>query len=103
MMVNQTPSGTSQLVAYVLPGNVRTDDALDRCRSQLPAFMVPAVVVALDRWPLTSSGKIDRKQLPSLLGQSSAKSPQYREYWWGRGRNWRNRSKVFASTRCPVP
>jgi len=32
-------------------------------RQQLPAHMVPAVIVPLERWPMTPAGKVDRKAL----------------------------------------
>ena len=38
--------------------------ALSGARDALPAYMVPSVVVGVDAWPRTSSGKIDRKRLP---------------------------------------
>eukprot|EP00966_Prymnesium_polylepis_P014016 323270-Prymnesium_polylepis.1 len=31
----------------------------------LPAYMVPSAVVGVRVWPRTSSGKVDRKRLPS--------------------------------------
>ncbi|MBY6263491.1 amino acid adenylation domain-containing protein [Azospirillum sp. 412522] len=38
----------------------------DRLRDRLPAALVPSTVLTLDRLPLTSSGKIDRRALLSL-------------------------------------
>ena len=64
VVVQKTKAGVTRLVAYVVPGDVEAEGALEVCRSQLPAYMVPAVVVGLREWPLNSSGKVDRKQLP---------------------------------------
>ena len=38
---------------------------LSGAREALPAYMVPSIVMGVDAWPRTSSGKIDRKRLPS--------------------------------------
>nr|BFE70482.1 hypothetical protein GCM10020092_037830 [Actinoplanes digitatis] len=51
-----------RLVAYVV-GEV---EGLRRhAAALLPDYMVLAAFVALDRWPLTSTGKIDRRALPA--------------------------------------
>ena len=44
-------AGASRLVAYVVTwaGNVSSEGALEVCRSQLPAYMVPAVVIDADQ------------------------------------------------------
>jgi len=57
-------SGTARLVVYVVPATVPIEKILSACREQLPAYMVPSVVMRLEEWPLNANGKIDRKQLP---------------------------------------
>ncbi|HTZ43447.1 MAG TPA: amino acid adenylation domain-containing protein [Jatrophihabitans sp.] len=56
------PSGDPRLVGYVTgdPGS----DPLAELRATLPAQLVPAIVVRLDRMPTTPNGKIDRAALP---------------------------------------
>ncbi|WP_460111359.1 non-ribosomal peptide synthetase [Pseudomonas sp. S3_H04] len=56
-----------RLVAYVV-GDASRADFTDQLRAQLkatlPAHMVPAYVLRLERMPLTPNGKLDRKNLP---------------------------------------
>ncbi|QJE98294.1 non-ribosomal peptide synthetase [Luteolibacter luteus] len=54
-----------KLVAWYRPISSALDPAelSAHLRERLPDYMVPAPLIALDRMPLTSSGKIDRKAL----------------------------------------
>ena len=61
-------ASVSRLLAYVVPANEAQFDesALrEHLRSQLPQYMMPALIVALDVLPLTANGKVDRARLPS--------------------------------------
>ncbi|MEV6324177.1 amino acid adenylation domain-containing protein [Nocardia sp. NPDC051787] len=64
----ETGAGATALVSYVLPkpGAEAHPEALKAAAGEsLPAYMVPAVVMVLDRLPLTPLGKVDRKALPA--------------------------------------
>ncbi|MHA6616154.1 non-ribosomal peptide synthase/polyketide synthase [Pseudonocardia sp. DLS-67] len=52
-----------RLVAYVV-GSADPDSLRERVSRVLPEHMVPAIVVALDAFPLTPNGKLDRAALP---------------------------------------
>nr|WP_225732372.1 non-ribosomal peptide synthetase [Nocardia sp. JCM 34519.1] len=57
-----------QLVAYAVPTPGERIDPprlLAAVAETLPAYMVPAAVVALDAFPLNASGKLDRRALPT--------------------------------------
>lgn len=57
-----------QLAAYVLAqdraAGLDTNALREKLKSVLPAYMLPAAVMALDVFPLTPNGKIDRRALP---------------------------------------
>jgi amino acid adenylation domain-containing protein len=60
--------GDKRLVAYVVGGQ-EPAPAISELRKalheKLPEYMMPAAFVLLDKLPLTSSGKIDRRALPA--------------------------------------
>ncbi|MFF8473420.1 amino acid adenylation domain-containing protein [Streptomyces sp. NPDC015414] len=68
VLVREDRPGDRRLIAYVTApaGQVPPPAAelLALAASLLPRYMVPAAVVALDAFPLSSSGKIDAKALP---------------------------------------
>jgi amino acid adenylation domain-containing protein/non-ribosomal peptide synthase protein (TIGR01720 family) len=55
---------TPMLVAYVV-GKAERQDLQSFLQARLPEYMVPAQFVSLAQFPLTPSGKIDRKALPA--------------------------------------
>jgi amino acid adenylation domain-containing protein len=81
-IVREDEPGCPILVAYL-----RGDHAAalsvgalkELAQSKLPAYMVPAAFVIVDQFPLTPSGKVDRKALPrpdvGSLGMHSSYAP----------------------------
>ncbi|MBN8523117.1 MAG: amino acid adenylation domain-containing protein [Rickettsiales bacterium] len=60
-------TGNKYLVGYYVAEEVEEHDnekVLDYLSTQLPEYMVPTVLVQLDKLPLTINGKLDRSSLP---------------------------------------
>ncbi len=71
-LVREDTPGEKRLVAYVslhTDGELKQSEVIAGLRQQLqwqlPDYMVPARFVLMDQWPLTATGKIDRKKLPA--------------------------------------
>ncbi len=67
VVVMRDGPGGAQLVGYVSAQAGRVIEAGElkvRLGLQLPDYMVPSVIVALDGLPLNANGKVDRKALP---------------------------------------
>jgi acyl carrier protein len=59
--------GDNQLVGYASPAGKRVPDPADlrtHLAQRLPDYMIPTAWVILDRLPLTTARKVDRKALP---------------------------------------
>ncbi|CAF1439335.1 unnamed protein product [Adineta ricciae] len=54
------------LVAYVQSSTIDEKQLREHCQSHLPPHMIPSKFIVLEKLPLNSNGKIDRKSLPSL-------------------------------------
>ncbi|MGV0069339.1 non-ribosomal peptide synthetase, partial [Mycobacterium colombiense] len=56
--------GDKRLIGYIT-GTAEPAETRAGLAERLPAYMVPAAVVALDALPLTANGKLDRRALPA--------------------------------------
>ncbi|MFB6477579.1 amino acid adenylation domain-containing protein [Streptomyces virginiae] len=79
--VREDVPGEKTLVAYVVPVSGRPVPGIgalrDRCGRTLPGYMVPGTYVFLDRMPLTTSGKTDRKALPAPDGERTGLEAEF--------------------------
>jgi amino acid adenylation domain-containing protein len=69
VLVQPDNSGENQLTAYVRARSAAPSAREVRAylRDKLPEFMAPAMVVVLDDFPRTASGKVDRLRLPPAV------------------------------------
>ena len=81
VVVREDRPGDQRLVAYVVPAD-GTADALRELRAHasafLPEHMVPSAIVPVPSFPLTPSGKIDRRSLPApdFHAEAPARAPR---------------------------
>lgn len=69
VVVRNDASGSSMLLAFVVPATIATERIVAALHERLPAYMLPSIVTGLDALPLTASGKVDRQAL--LVGHAN--------------------------------
>lgn len=73
VMGKEDASGDTRLIAYIVPKTfsneisqtVSTKELRNYLKEKLPEYMVPSAFVILPMFPLTPTGKIDRRALPT--------------------------------------
>ncbi len=68
VIVREDQPGDKRLVAYLIaaPGKELDGESLKKqLKDRLPEYMVPSRFVFVDKFPMTTSGKVDRKILPA--------------------------------------
>jgi amino acid adenylation domain-containing protein len=73
--VRQDSAGERRLVGYLVASERRRapdEELRGQLRQHLPAYMIPNAFVWLDRLPLTSSNKVDRRALPAPAADTPA-------------------------------
>lgn len=65
ILAKEDNQGEKRLIGYIIPeGKFEKETIITYLQSKLPDYMVPAVLIEMNQFPLTSNGKIDKKALP---------------------------------------
>ncbi|MFI1195382.1 condensation domain-containing protein, partial [Micromonospora sp. NPDC020750] len=67
VVIRHEHQNTARLIGYITARNGHTptvNDLRQHAATLLPSYMVPAVIMILDRFPLGGTGKINRRALP---------------------------------------
>ncbi|MCY8815172.1 AMP-binding enzyme, partial [Bacillus atrophaeus] len=71
-VITRTDSGEAELCAYIQGRD--KNDVQAQLAHVLPGYMIPAHFVQINTWPITPSGKLDRKALPAPDGAAGQES-----------------------------
>lgn len=67
VIIREDKKDDKRLVAYVVPRSkdISTSELCKFLKAKLPDYMVPSAFIVLEKLPLTTNGKIDRRVLPA--------------------------------------
>ncbi|MBF5018567.1 AMP-binding protein, partial [Bacillus velezensis] len=68
----RTEHGETALYAYI--EGRESDDVRAELATRLPAYMMPAQFIEMTEWPVTPSGKLDRRALPAPGGAADRRA-----------------------------
>ncbi|QNS22189.1 non-ribosomal peptide synthetase [Bacillus halotolerans] len=68
----RTESGEAELCAYA--EGLGRNEVRKQLETLLPGYMIPAHIIEMEQWPVTPSGKLDRKALPAPDGAADRKT-----------------------------
>ncbi len=72
--------GDRDLVAYyVTDARIVSSELSEFLRERLPQYMIPSHFIPMERLPLTTSGKVDKKRLPNPATSTADYSTRYAE------------------------
>ncbi|SES40401.1 non-ribosomal peptide synthetase [Actinokineospora terrae] len=78
-VIARTDAGVTRLVGYVTPADADPADLRAALARTLPDHLVPAAIVAIDTFPATPNGKLDRRALPApQYAATAARAPRTR-------------------------
>ncbi len=73
---NDNLNETIKLIAYIVPETrFDVDDLKHALAKTLPEYMIPAYFMELSEFPLTTNGKVDKKNLPELVFDDHQEAP----------------------------
>jgi amino acid adenylation domain-containing protein len=78
VVARENERGDKRLIAYVVgEAMAATAELKKHVRMRLPEYMIPDVIMALEKMPVTANGKVDRKRLPSAKGADRHAEREY--------------------------
>ncbi|MCP4216968.1 MAG: amino acid adenylation domain-containing protein, partial [bacterium] len=75
VIAHENASGVKSLYAYITPARQEIPAIVEFLADQLPGYMVPARIIALENFHKTPAGKINRKLLPDPGEKSTSQTP----------------------------
>ncbi|HVW15130.1 MAG TPA: amino acid adenylation domain-containing protein [Mucilaginibacter sp.] len=74
VLARNDSEGKKSLISYIVPKeNYKREDVIAFLKGKVPDYMVPSIWMELDKLPLTSNGKVDKKALPDFRAEVQLK------------------------------